>query len=109
MGSQQDLESRERMAKQTSAEQESLVSKRETDNTDVQQLGREAQELVDSAKAELQATQTKVASLTDEVAKLRASYLLETIDLKTKRGAKVAASRSLLYRVGRALLSVIGL
>merc|ERR1712010_217640 len=89
LSAQQDLESRKLMAKKTSAEQESLESKSETDNADVERLGKEAQELVDSAKAEVQASQTKVARMTTDVAKLRASYLRATIDLNVKGRTEV--------------------
>merc|ERR1712144_159903 len=92
----QDLESRKLMAKDVSTEQASLASK--DDNADVHQLGKEAQELVDSANAEVHASETKVTQLTAQVAKLRATYLLETVSLEARGVAKVAskvASRSL--------------
>jgi len=99
----QDLESRKLMAEKISAEQEALVSK--DDNPNVQHLSQEARDLVESAESEMQESQAKVVQLTAEVAKLRASYLLQTVSRKV---TNKVPTRSLLQRVGRLLLSMFG-
>jgi hypothetical protein len=104
----QDLESRKLMAEKTSAEQKTLAA---TDgNPDVQRLSQEAHELVESAESEVHASESKVVELTAQVAKLRASYLLETITLKPTESSDEAPNpKSLLQKVGRSLLSLFGL
>jgi hypothetical protein len=78
---QQELESQRLLSKKTAKEQEALASKDSEDNADVQRLGKEAQELVDSARAEVHASETKVSQLTTKVAELRVTYLHETINV----------------------------